>query len=176
MALRNILSEKDSTLLKKSREITKFDNRLHTLLDDMRETLIDANGLGLAAPQVGVLRRAFIVVVPDDVDGDDGESDEECSEQFVEFINPVIVRCEGEQSGSEGCLSVPGVFGMVARPELVEVHALDRFGSEFSFVGEGMVARAVCHEINHLDGVLFTEIAERILSDEELEEMRAQES
>lgn len=168
MALRNILQNDDHTLLKKSREITKFDSRLHTLLDDMRETLIGVNGLGLAAPQVGILRRAAIIV-------DLSVESETIDEQIVELINPVIIKRAGEQESTEGCLSVPGIVGVVVRPDSVEVRAFDRFGNEFSYVGEGIVARAICHEVNHLDGVLFTEIAERILTEEELEEMREQE-
>lgn len=157
MALRNILHKGDPTLNKKCREITKFDERLWTLLDDMRETLDKANGVGLAAPQVGILRRAVLVIETN------GEEDE-----VIELINPEIISCEGEQSGPEGCLSVPGVYGVVTRPNVVTVRAQDRFGKTFEVTGEGLTARAFCHETDHLDGHLFTEIAERIISDDEL--------
>ena len=165
MALRNILPESDSTLNKKSREITEFGSRLHILLDDMRETLIVANGLGLAAPQVGVLRRAALVV-------DTGVDSEDINDQIIELVNPVIINSSGEQNGTEGCLSVPGVYGIVTRPNSVEVRAKDRYGNDFTYSGEELLARALCHEVDHLDGLLFTKIAERFLTEEELEEMR----
>ena len=165
MALRNILPESDSTLTKKSREITEFGKRLHILLDDMRETLIQANGLGLAAPQVGVLRRAALVV-------DTGIESEDINDQIIELVNPVIINNTGEQTGTEGCLSVPGVYGIVTRPNSVEIRAKDRFGKDFIYSGDELLARALCHEIDHLNGQLFTKIAERFLTEEELEEMR----
>ena len=144
MAVRNILTEEDSTLRKKSREVTTFDDRLHTLLDDMRETMDEANGVGLAAPQVGILRRVVVVNVDD---------------LYIELINPVIVETSGEQTGAEGCLSLPGVCGTVTRPNYVKVKALDRFGCSFDVSGEGLLARAFCHEIDHLDGILFADKA-----------------
>ena len=165
MAVRNILRDGDPSLLKKSRAITDFNARLHTLLDDMRETLTEANGLGLAAPQVGALRRAVLVV-----DTDTGEDDE----QIIELINPEIIESSGVQTGSEGCLSIPGVFGIVRRPEYVKVRAQDRYGNTFEVEGQGLTARAFCHEMNHLDGVLFTEIADSILTAEELEKLAEQ--
>ena len=166
MAVRNILRDGDPSLLKKSRAITEFNARLHTLLDDMRETLAEANGLGLAAPQVGALRRAVLVV-----DTDTGEDEE----QIIELINPEIIESSGVQTGSEGCLSIPGVFGIVRRPEYVKVRAQDRYGNTFEVEGQGLTARAFCHELNHLDGVLFTEIADSILTAEELEKLVEQE-
>ena len=165
MATRNILPESDPTLSKKSREITEFGNRLHTLLDDMRQTLIEANGLGLAAPQVGVLRRAALIV-------DTSIDSESVDEQIIELINPIKITTEGEQTGTEGCLSVPGVYGIVTRPNFVEIRAKDRHGNDFTYRGEELTARAICHEIDHLDGLMFTKIAERFLTEEELEEMR----
>lgn len=164
MATRTIRENGDAILLKKSRAVTDFNERLHTLLDDMRETLIKANGVGLAAPQVGVLRRAVLVM---NVDREDLSPDE----QIVELINPVIIESDGEQTGPEGCLSVPGIYGVVSRPAHVKVKAFNRYGEEFELEGTGLLARACCHEIDHLDGHLFTEKAERILSNEELEEM-----
>jgi len=178
MATRIILEDGEPGLNKKSREITDFNKRLHTLLDDMRETLIDANGLGLAAPQVGVLRRAVLIV--DTALGSEPEEDatedeiyENYNKQIIELVNPEIVNKEGVQEGSEGCLSIPGVYGIVVRPETVQVKAYDRNGKDFKLELSELAARAVCHEIDHLDGVLFTSIAERLLSDEELAEMAA---
>ena len=164
MALRYILKEDDKQLYKVSREVKNFDGRLHTLLDDMRETLLDADGVGLAAPQVGVLRRAVIVV-------DTNREELSPEEQIIELVNPVIVAVEGEQEGAEGCLSVPGVYGIVKRPEKVTVRAFDRFGNEFEVSGEGLTARAFCHEIDHLNGHIFKELASRILTPEELDEL-----
>ena len=164
MGLRNIIKKGDPSLLKKSREVTSFDKRLAALLDDMRETLIAANGLGLAGPQVGVLRRVCLVI---DTSGEE--------EEIVELVNPVIVEAEGEQDGMEGCLSLPGVWGMVKRPMRVKVAAQDRDGNWFEREGEGLTARAFCHEIDHLSGVLFDSVAERILDPEEVEKMAEEE-
>ncbi|MEG2378302.1 MAG: peptide deformylase [Clostridia bacterium] len=125
-----------------SRPVTNFDDRLHILLDDMRETLVEADGVGLAAPQVGVLRRAVIVLIGED---------------YVELINPEIIGRSGEQTGPEGCLSVPGVSGTVTRPNYVKVRAQDRNGCFFEIGGEALCARAFCHETDHLDGKLFTD-------------------
>jgi peptide deformylase len=185
MATRNILKEGDKGLLKKSRVITDFNRRLHILLDDMRETLIEANGMGLAAPQVGVLRRVALIV---DTSVEDKQVEDECNdgsvdecendstfdidERIVELINPEIVAEDGEQYGSEGCLSIPGVYGMVTRPDTVIVRAQDRNGEVFELEVNELTARAVCHEVDHLDGVLFTALAERILTEEELAAMR----
>ena len=166
MATRNILTEGDPSLLKKSRAVTDFNKRLHVLLDDMRETLIEANGLGLAAPQVGVLRKA-ILVVDTNIETDDPQ------EQIIELINPEILAKSGDQEGSEGCLSVPGVYGIVKRPELVRVRAQDRNGQAFEMWVKELTARAVCHETDHLNGIIFTTLVERYLTEEELDAMAA---
>jgi len=167
MAIRNILREGDPLLNKKCRQIEDFNERLWTLLDDMKETLYKANGVGLAAPQVGVLRRAVIVL-----DTEVGPDEEE---KIIELINPVIVRQEGEQTGPEGCLSIPGVYGVVTRPDTVTVRAFDRNGREFETTGVGLTARAFCHELDHLEGHLFSELAERFLTNEELEHYSGEE-
>ena len=140
MALRNIVKDGDPVLRKRCREVTSFDERLHVLLDDMKETLELANGAGLAAPQVGILKRVALVSVDED---------------FFELINPEIIAVEGEQTDPEGCLSIPGVCGTVSRPYKVTVKAQDRDGKEFTATGEGLLARAFCHELDHLDGILF---------------------
>ena len=152
MALRKILTSEEKALYKHCREVTNFDDRLHTLLDDMRDTLMQADGVGLAAPQVGVLRRAVLVL-----------------ETNVELINPEIIESSGEQYGPEGCLSVPGRYGLVERPMEVTVRAQDRDGKSFEVHGTGLTARAFCHELDHLEGVVFTSRADRMLTDEELE-------
>lgn len=156
MAMRNILTEGEPTLYKVSRKVTKFDERLHILLDDLAETLENANGVGLAAPQVGVLRRAVVII-----DGD----------EVLELVNPSIVAQSGEQTGLEGCLSVPGKYGIVTRPNLVTVRAQDRDGNWFEVEGEELMARAFCHELEHLDGHLYTEKVQRFLTEEELEQL-----
>lgn len=162
MALRNILKTGEPRLRKRSREVTEFNERLHLLLDDMRETLLDAGGVGLAAPQVGVLRDVVLVMDTNL----EGLSEEE---QIIELINPRIVEQSGSQTGAEGCLSVPGEYGVVTRPENVTVTAQDRYGKEFTVSGYGLTARCFCHEIDHLSGVLFTDLAERMLTPEELD-------
>ena len=161
MALRKILTDEDPALHKVCRPVTQFDKRLHDLLDDLKETLAQANGAGLAAPQVGILRRAVVVV-------DDNE-------QMLELVNPEIIAQEGEQEGFEGCLSVPGRWGMVKRPMKVKVRAQDRNGNFFEVEGEEIVARCFCHETEHLDGHLFTEHADRLYTNEELDELLASE-
>ena len=167
MALRNILRGGDPSLLKKSRVVTDFNRRLHILIDDMRETLLDANGLGLAAPQVGVLRRVALVVDMN-IETDDPE------ERIIELVNPVIIAKSGEQEGSEGCLSVPGLYGIIKRPALARVMAQDRFGNEFELWGKDLTARALCHEVDHLDGIMFTTLTEELLTEEELNELMAE--
>ena len=157
MGLRKILTTADPALHKVCKPVTTFDEKLHKLLDDMRDTLIDSNGVGLAAPQVGILRRIFLVDV-----GMDGE-------QIVEFINPEILETDGEQEGAEGCLSVPGRYGLVKRPYWVKVRAQDRDGNWFEAEGEELIGRCFCHENDHLDGIVYTDIMERYLTDEELE-------
>lgn len=167
MALRNILKEGDETLTKRCRPVTDFNARLHELLDDMAETMTEAQGVGLAAPQVGILRRAVIVL---ETNVPEGEAD-----YIIELINPEIVESEGEQNGPEGCLSVPGVYGMVRRPERVVVRAQDRNGEFFQVEGYGLTARAFCHEIAHLDGQLFLEVSEHIMTEDELDDYYASE-
>ena len=183
MATRNILKDGEKGLTKKSRVVKDFNNRLHILLDDMRETLIEADGLGLAAPQVGVLRRVALIVdtgigADEAKDADMEKSEEERLEllnrQIIELVNPEIIKQEGEQSGSEGCLSVPGIYGLVTRPETVIFKAQDRYGKSFEMEANELTARAVCHEIDHLEGVVFTSLVERFLTEEELAEMAAQ--
>ncbi|MEG1540415.1 MAG: peptide deformylase [Oscillospiraceae bacterium] len=163
MALRNIVKKGEKGLDKHCRPITEFNERLHILLDDMRETLDVSNGVGLAAPQVGVLRRAVLVLETNVPEGED--------DYYIELINPEILEFDGEQTGAEGCLSVPGVYGLVTRPNHVKVRAQDRNGNSFEVEGFGITARCFCHEIDHLEGKLFTEIADHILSDEELENL-----
>ena len=157
MALRTILTNEDPALHKVCRPVTNFDRRLHDLLDDLKETLADANGAGLAAPQVGILRRAVIVV------DENGE--------MLELVNPEIVAQEGEQEGFEGCLSVPGRWGVVKRPRRARVRARDRDGEVAEVDGEEVVARCFCHELEHLDGHLFTEHTDRLYTNEELDEL-----
>jgi len=161
MALRNILTKEDETLYKKCRPVTEFNARLHQLLDDMAETLEKSNGVGLAAPQVGVLRRVVLVLETNVAEDED--------EYVIELINPEILESWGEQYGAEGCLSVPGEYGLVSRPMNVKVRAQNRYGEYFEVEGTGLTGRCFCHEIDHLDGVLFTSRAERMLSDEEME-------
>lgn len=162
MAMRKILTEEDPTLKKISRPVTKFDDRLHELLDDLKETLAQAGGAGLAAPQVGILRRCTIVV------------NEE--EQMLELVNPEILdRSEEIQDGFEGCLSVPGMWGRVERPMKVKVRAQDRDGKTFETEGSGIVARCFCHEIDHLDGHLFTEFTDHLYTQKELDKLLEEE-
>lgn len=162
MAIRKILTKENQTLYKKSRPVTEFNDRIHTLMDDLVDTLSTQEGVGLAAPQVGILRRA-VVVLETNVDVEAGEE-----EYFIELINPEIIETEGEQEGGEGCLSFLGEFGIVTRPYWVKVRAQDRDGNFFEVEGEGLTARCFCHEIDHLDGVTFTERASRMLTEEEL--------
>lgn len=158
MAIRTIVKRGDPVLNKQCHPVTRFDEKLADLLDDMKQTLAQANGLGLAAPQVGILRRAVVVV------GDDGE--------MLELVNPEIVAREGEQDGLEGCLSVPGYWGRVRRPMKATVRAQDRNGEWFERTGEAMTARCFCHEVDHLDGRLYTELVEgKLYTNDELEEM-----
>ena len=157
MAKRKIITDNDPTLRQTSRPVERVTPRIKQLLDDMLETMHAADGVGLAAPQVGVLRRLVVIEV------------EEGHPIFL--INPEIVYESGEQEGSEGCLSIPGRLGVVRRPMKVTVRALDRNGNEFTVTGEGLCARAFCHEIDHLDGTLFTDNAVRMLSPEEIEEI-----
>ena len=154
MGLRKILTDKEPALHKTCRPVTSFDRKLHKLLDDMRETLAEANGVGLAAPQVGILRRVVIV---------------DTGDQILELVNPTMVETDGEQEGPEGCLSVPGRYGLVKRPYYAKVRAQDRNGDWYEAEGEELIARCFCHELDHLDGIVYTEVMERFLTDEELE-------
>ena len=161
MALRTIVLEGDSVLHKHCRPVTNFDERLHQLIDEMRETLIVSDGVGLAAPQVGILRRVVLVLETNVPEGEDP--------YIIELINPEIVESSGSQNGPEGCLSVPGRFGLVERPMDVTVRAQDRNGNSFEVKGHELTARAFCHELDHLEGKMFTQCASRMLTDEELE-------
>lgn len=154
MALRNILTEEDESLRKISRPVTQFNDRLFQLLDDMKETLAASNGVGLAAPQVGVLRRVVLVLDDD--------------EQPLELINPVILESDGEQDGPEGCLSLPGIWGLVKRPDRVVVKYQDRNGDEYTIEGFDLMAREFCHELDHLDGVLFADHVYKYITEEEV--------
>ena len=161
MAIREILTDKDPVLHKKCHPVTPFDARLGDLLHDLKDTLANANGAGLAAPQVGILRRAVVVV------------DE--NEHMLELVNPELIASEGEQDGLEGCLSLPGMWGYVLRPERATVKAQDRYGKWFEVSGEGVVARCFCHEIEHLDGHVFTEHVDRVYTTEDLDELMGEE-
>ena len=156
MAIREIVTMGDSTLRKVCRPVTDFNAKLHRVLDDMLETVVDANGAGLAAPQIGLMRRICLVL------------DEE-NEQFIELINPEIVSASGEQTGIEGCLSVPGKYGLVKRPYYAKVRAQDRNGDWYEAEGEELIARCFCHELDHLDGIIYTQVMERYLTEEELQ-------
>ena len=156
MGLRKILTDKEPALHKVCKPVTSFDRKLHKLLDDMKDTLIESGGVGLAAPQVGLLRRVFLV----DVGVEEPE--------VVEFINPEILETDGEQYGPEGCLSVPGKYGLVKRPYYAKVRAQDRNGEWFEAEGEELIGRCFCHEYDHLDGIVYTEKMDRFLTDEEL--------
>ncbi len=145
--IREIVKIGDEVLRKKCHRVEKFDVKLHSLLDDMYETMVEANGVGLAGPQVGILRRIAVI------DVGDGK---------IELINPEIVKTSGEQTGEEGCLSCPGQWGEVKRPMKVTVKAQDRFGKEFKVKGTELLARALCHEIDHLDGTLFVDKIEEV--------------
>ena len=154
MGLRKILTDKDPALHKVCKPVEKFDWRLHKLLDDMRDTLIESNGVGLSAPQVGILRRVVLV---------------DTGEEILELVNPVMLETDGEDVGPEGCLSVPGKYGLVKRPYYAKVRAQDRFGDWYEAEGEELIARCFCHELDHLDGIVYTEVMERFLTEEELQ-------
>ena len=153
MGLRKILTDKEPALHKTCKPVTNFDAKLHKLLDDMRDTLLDSGGVGLAAPQIGILRRVVLV--------DNGE-------EILELVNPTMLETDGEQVGAEGCLSVPGKYGLVKRPAYAKVRAQDRDGEWFEVEGEEIIARCFCHELDHLDGIVYTEVMERYLTEDEL--------
>lgn len=159
--LRTIVTEGDPVLNKVCHPVTKFDEKLWNLLDDMQETLAQSNGVGLAAPQVGILRRVVLVINSED--------------EVLELINPTIIKAEGEQEGLEGCLSVPGKWGNVKRPMVVRVRAQDRNGNWFEAEDEELTARCFCHELDHLDGHLFVERTDRLFTSEELDAMMEEE-
>ena len=160
MALRNIVKEGDPILSKKCRPYEKFDHKLWNLLDDLKETLADSGGVGLAAPQVGVMRRCCVIDVGDGP---------------IEFVNPEIIETDGEQEVQEGCLSCPDQFGIIVRPQYVKTRYFDRNGNECFIEGEDLFAQAMCHEFDHLDGILFKSKVIRMLTEEELREMREEE-
>ena len=161
MAIRNIITEEDPFLHKKCRPVTKFDGRLGTLLDDMGETLHEANGVGLAAIQVGMLRRVVVIDIGDGI---------------RELVNPVVLEQDGEQESLEGCLSIPGKWGLTRRPKHVKVRAQDRDGKFFEYEAEDLLATVSCHEIDHLDGILFLTHVKRMLTREELAKITSKES
>ena len=145
MAIRNIVTEGDPVLRKQCRSVLKFDEKLAQLLDDMKETMYKAEGVGLAAPQVGILKRVVVIDV---------------GEGLIELVNPEIISHKGKQEGTEGCLSFPGEYGTVIRPNKVTVRAQDRNGKEFTMQGKELLARAFCHEIDHLNGIVFKDLVE----------------
>ena len=153
MAIRNIRKDGDEILRKKSREVKEIDDKIRTLLKDMTDTLYDAEGVGLAAPQVGVLKRVVVI---------------DAGEGLLQLINPVLKSQSGQQCVPEGCLSIPGVWGEVNRPEHVVVEALGPDGNKIVIEGEGLLAQALCHEIDHLDGILFKDKVVRFLDKDEI--------
>ena len=152
--VKTILQKGDPALTKVCRPIENFDAKLHSLLDDMKDTLVKSGGLGLAAPQIGILRRVVLVMDED--------------EQYLELVNPELIATDGEQEGAEGCLSVPGKYGLVKRPYYAKVRAQDRDGEWFEAEGEELIGRCFCHELDHLDGILYTQVMDRFLTEEEL--------
>lgn len=157
MALRSIVTEGDEILRKKCREVTEYNEKLWDLLDDMAQTMYNAEGVGLAAPQVGLLRRVVVIDI---------------GEGLIELINPVVVSESGSQIGQEGCLSCPGEWGIVERPNTVKVEAFNRNGEKFEIEGHELLARALCHEIDHLDGTIFKDVAIKMIDNEELTQKR----
>ena len=154
MGIRKILTDKEPALHKVCKPVEKFDAKLHKLLDDMADTMQEANGVGLAAPQVGILRRVVVV---------------DTGEEILELVNPTLISTDGEQEGAEGCLSVPGKYGLVKRPYYATVRAQDRYGDWFEAEGEELIARCFCHELDHLVGIVYSEVMERFLTEEELQ-------
>lgn len=149
MALRNIRTDEDPILRKKSKPVREVNDKIKMIIEDMIETMYDANGVGLAAPQVGLLKRIFVVDIYDETG-------------VKVFVNPEIIEKRGEIEGEEGCLSIPGKVGMVKRPEYVKIKALNKAGESFELEAEGFLARAICHENDHLNGVLYTDIASNV--------------
>lgn len=157
MAIRTIVQKGDDILTKKCKDITEFDSKLHTLLDDMKDTMFSANGVGLAAPQIGIMRSVAVVL---DID----------TEQIYELINPKIIESSGENNDIEGCLSIPGVYGYVVRPSFVRVECVDRYGMSQVIVGNDFLARAFNHEIDHLHGKLFDDLVSEFVDIDDLED------
>ena len=151
--VREIVNKSDDILTKKCRLVEKFDQKLWSLLDDMADTMYEANGVGLAANQIGIMRQVAVIDI---------------GEELIELINPEVIAQSGEQEGAEGCLSCPGEYGLVVRPECVTVKAFDRNGDEFEIIGEGYLARALCHETDHLKGEIFLDKVIRMLGPEDL--------
>ena len=164
MALRTIVQDGDPILKKVCRPVTKFDDRLGILLDDMKETLLDANGLGLAGPQVGMMRRLFICLddrdMPEDVPAN-------YEYKFIEFINPEIIETKGKRKDIEGCLSIPKKHGFVIRPKYVKVKAQDGNGNFFEIEAEDFFAKCICHEYDHLDGIVYTDKAVKVFDEKD---------
>lgn len=157
MAIRNVILEGDQILSKKCRTVEKFDHRLSQLIDDMIETMNLKNGVGLAAPQVGILKRVVVIQV-------------EKNEKIFELVNPQIIETAGVQEGVEGCLSCPGEYGITKRPMKVKIKAQDRLGNEHFYEGKELLAKAFCHEIDHLDGILFKKHIIRMLDKSEIDD------
>lgn len=155
MAIREIRKFEDEVLYKRCRPVEKFDEKLAELLEDMADTMYEANGVGLAAPQVGILRRVVVIDV---------------GEGIIELVNPKIIRTSGSEIGPEGCLSFPGIWGKVERPTKVKIEAQDRHGDSFTMTGEGLLARAFCHELDHLDGKVFKDLVVEMIEDDEEDE------
>ena len=155
--VKTILQKGDPALTKVCHPVVNFDAKLHTLLDDMKDTLIKSGGLGLAAPQIGILRRVVLVMDED--------------EQYLELVNPEIVSTEGEQEGLEGCLSLAGLYGLVTRPRKVKIKAQDRYGNPVEYEREGITARCFCHETDHLDGHMYNELCEVLMTEADIEAM-----
>ncbi len=158
MALLNIMKEGEPVLRKTSKPVTEITDRIITLLDDMKDTLIKAGGVGLAAAQVGILRRIFII--DDDPDG---------KHNIIEFINPKIIKTEGHQEEAEGCLSIPGKWGVTSRPLTVTIEATNRKGETFTYTGTALYGRCLCHENDHLDGILYIDNAIEMLDEDDVE-------
>ena len=154
MGLRRFLTHREPALHKTCKPVVNFDAKLHKRLDDMHETLVDSGGVGLAAPQIGILRRVVLV---------------DTGEEILELVNPTLIETDGEQVGAEGCLSVPGKYGLVKRPYIAKVRAQDRYGEWYEVEGEELIARCFCHELDHLDGIVYTQVMERFLTEEELQ-------
>ena len=157
MSIRPILTQGDPALEKVCHPVTKFDEKLAMLLEDMRDTLLDSNGVGLAAPQIGIIRRVVLVI--------------NAENEIIELINPEILDQSGEQEGLEGCLSVPGMSGFVTRPNWVKIKAQDRNGNWFEAEGTELTARCFCHELAHLDGHLYVELVDELYTNEEIQRM-----